>query len=109
MGRLRVERLRGEPAEFDADACGALPRRNQRRWGECCVRGLTPGRRRESIRPKAEQLPEGNTQAPQQFVNRSPRNPLPVRRRIAVVDVEVVPGPALHVVAQDVVQGTQHG
>jgi hypothetical protein len=39
--------------------------------------------RRKSIQPMAERLPDGNVQALQQFVNQSPRDPLPVRRRIA--------------------------
>ncbi|MFE5628262.1 transposase [Streptomyces sp. NPDC056543] len=39
--------------------------------------------RRKSIQPMAERLPDGNMQALQQFVNQSPWDPLPVRRRIA--------------------------
>nr|WP_189853570.1 IS701 family transposase [Streptomyces omiyaensis] len=60
-----------------------MPRRDQRRWGGCYLRGLVPDARRKSVRPMAERLPDGNTQAPQQFVNQSPWDPLPVRRRIA--------------------------
>jgi SRSO17 transposase len=39
--------------------------------------------RRKSIQPMAERLPDGNVQALQQFVNQSPWDPVPVRRRIA--------------------------
>ncbi|MDV9175039.1 IS701 family transposase [Streptomyces sp. W16] len=78
-----VERLRGELAEFVADVFGSLPRRDQRRWGECYLRGLMLDGRRKSIQPMADRLPDGNMQALQQFVNQSPWDPLPVRRRIA--------------------------
>lgn len=37
----------------------------------------------KSVQPMAERLPDGNMQALQQFVNQSPWDPLPVRRRIA--------------------------
>ncbi|MFE2071215.1 IS701 family transposase [Streptomyces sp. NPDC059467] len=78
-----VERLRGELAEFVADVFASVPRRDQRRWGECYLRGLMLDGRRKSIQPMAERLPDGNMQALQQFVNQSPWDPLPVRRRIA--------------------------
>ncbi|MGW7665435.1 IS701 family transposase, partial [Streptomyces sp. NPDC054756] len=78
-----VERLRGELAEFVADVFGSLPRRDQRRWGECYLRGLMLDGRRKSIQPMSERLPDGNMQALQQFVNQSPWDPLPVRQRIA--------------------------
>lgn len=38
--------------------------------------------RRKSIRPMAERLPDGDMQALRQFVDQSPWDPLPVRRRI---------------------------
>lgn len=78
-----MERLRGELAEFVADVFGSLPRRDQRRWGECYLRGLMLDGRRKSIQPMAERLPDGNMQALQQFVNQSPWEWTPVRRRIA--------------------------
>ncbi|CAM5635265.1 IS701 family transposase OS=Streptomyces rochei OX=1928 GN=G3I25_06615 PE=4 SV=1 [Streptomyces rochei] len=78
-----VERLRGELSEFVADVLASLPRRDQRRWGECYLRGLMLDGRRKSVQPMAERLPDGNMQALQQFVNQSPWDPLPVRRRIA--------------------------
>ncbi|WP_344570605.1 transposase, partial [Streptomyces axinellae] len=54
-----VERLRGELAQFVADVFGSLPRRGQRRWGECYLRGLMLGGRRQSVQPMAERLPDG--------------------------------------------------
>ncbi|MFE1453395.1 IS701 family transposase [Streptomyces olivaceoviridis] len=85
-----VERLRGELAEFVADVFVSLPRRDQRRWGGCYLRGLMLDGRRKSIQPMAERLPDGNMQALQQFVNQSPWDPLPVRRRIARRLCEVI-------------------
>ncbi|MFG3253243.1 IS701 family transposase [Streptomyces sp. NPDC048172] len=89
-----VERLRGELAGFVADVFGSLPRRDQRRWGECYLRGLMLDGRRKSVQPMAARLPDGNMQALQQFVNQSPWEWTPVRQRIArrlcgAVDPEV--------------------
>jgi SRSO17 transposase len=67
-----VERLRGELSEFVADVFASLPRRDQRRWGGCYLRGLMLDGRRKSIQPMAEWLPDGNMQALQQFVSQSP-------------------------------------
>ncbi len=85
-----MERLRGELSEFVADVFASVPRRDQRRWGACCLRGLMLDGRRKSIQPMAERLPDGNMQALQQFVNQSPWDPLPVRQRIAQRLTEVV-------------------
>ncbi|MFF9458943.1 transposase [Streptomyces flaveolus] len=74
-----VERLQGELSEFVAQVFGSLPRRDQRRWGECYLRGLMLDSRRKSVQPMAEHLLDGNLQALQQFVNQSPWDPLPVR------------------------------
>lgn len=78
-----VERPQGELSEFVADVFGSVPRRDQRRWGECYLRGLMPDGRRKSIQPMAKRLPDGNMQALRQFVNQSPYAPVPVRQRIA--------------------------
>ncbi|WP_093694662.1 IS701 family transposase [Streptomyces sp. 2231.1] len=85
-----VELLRGELAEFVADVFESVPRRDQRRWGECYLRGLMLDGRRKSIQPMAERLPDGNMQALQQFVNQSPWEWSPVRRRIAERLCEVI-------------------
>jgi SRSO17 transposase len=80
-----VEQLRGELAEFVADVFGALPWR-----GACYLRGLMLDGRRKSVQPMAKRLPGGNMQTLQQFVNQSPRDPLPVRRQIAERLTEVI-------------------
>jgi SRSO17 transposase len=67
-----VERARGELAELVGEVFASLPRRDQRRWGECYLRGLMLDGRRKSFQPMAERLPDGNMQALQQFVNQPP-------------------------------------
>ncbi|MET9524538.1 IS701 family transposase [Streptomyces coeruleorubidus] len=62
----------------------------ERLRGECYRRGLMLDGRRKSVQPMAERLPDGNMQALQQFVNQSPWDPLPVRRRIGERLCEVV-------------------
>ncbi len=78
-----VSRLRAALAMFVADVFASVPRRDQRAKGECCLRGLMLDGRRKSIQPMAERLPDGNMQALQQFVNQSPWDGKPFRRRIA--------------------------
>lgn len=51
--------------------------------GASYLRGLMLEGRRKSVQPMAKRLPDGNMQALQQFVNQSPWDPLPVRKRIA--------------------------
>ncbi|MFE3678409.1 transposase, partial [Streptomyces griseus] len=46
-----VERLREVISEFVADVCASLPRRDQRRWGGCYLRGLMLDGRRKSVQP----------------------------------------------------------
>ncbi|GAA1203624.1 IS701-like element ISBj9 family transposase [Streptomyces hebeiensis] len=75
--------MRAELAEFVADVFASVPRRDQRAKGDCYLRGLMLDGRRKSIQPMAERLPDGNEQNLQQFVNQSPWDPVPVRRRIA--------------------------
>ncbi len=66
-----------------ADVFASVPRKDQRAKGDCYLRGLMLDGRRKSIQPMAERLPDGNEQNLQQFVNQSPWDPVPVRRRIA--------------------------
>ncbi|MER5397925.1 IS701 family transposase [Streptomyces sp. NPDC002599] len=83
MDAYEVSRLRAALAMFVADVFASVPRKDQRRWGECYLRGLMLDGRRKSIQPMAARLPDGNMQALQQFVNQSPWDWEPVRRRIA--------------------------
>ena len=75
----------------DVRAVGA---RDQRRWGECYLRGLMLDGERKSIQPMAERLPDGDEQALQQFVSQSPWDWRPVcsgsrTQMAAVVDPDV--------------------
>ncbi|MEV3861141.1 IS701 family transposase [Streptomyces sp. NPDC050095] len=83
MDAHEVGRLRAELELFVADVFASLPRKDQRGWGGCYLRGLMLDGRRKSIQPMAERLPDGNMQALQQFVSQSPWAWTPVRRRIA--------------------------
>lgn len=83
MDMQQVEGMRAKLAEFVADLFASVPRRDQRVQGDCCLRGLMLDGRRKSIRPMAERLPDGMNRTLQQFVNRSPWDPVPVQRRIA--------------------------
>jgi SRSO17 transposase len=83
MDMRQVEGLRAELSGFVADVFASVPRKDQRAKGDCYLRGLMLDGRRKSIQPMAERLPDGNEQNLQQFVNQSPWDPLPVRRRIA--------------------------
>jgi SRSO17 transposase len=78
-----VNRARATLALFVADVFASVPRKDQRAKGDCYLRGLMLDGRRKSIQPMAERLPDGNEQNLQQFVNQSPWDPVPVRRRIA--------------------------
>jgi SRSO17 transposase len=83
MDMRQVEGLRAELAAFVAEVFASVPRRDQRAKGDCYLRGLMLDGRRKSIQAMAERLPDGNEQNLQQFVNQSPWDPVPVRRRIA--------------------------
>ncbi|MFD7299311.1 IS701 family transposase, partial [Streptomyces sp. NPDC059897] len=82
MDAHEVNRLRAELELFVADVFAPVPRKDQRGWGECYLRGLMLDGRRKSIQPMAARLPDGNMQALQQFVSQSPWDWTPVRRRI---------------------------
>lgn len=78
-----VEKLRGDLGDFMAEVFASLTRKDQRRQGDCYLRGLMLDGRRKSIQPMAERLPDGNMQALQQFVSQSPWDHVPVLRQIA--------------------------
>jgi SRSO17 transposase len=61
----------------------SMGRKEQRRWGEVYLRGLMLDGKRKSIEPMAARLADGDEQCLQQFVNQSPWDPVPVRRRLA--------------------------
>ncbi|MFF0110985.1 IS701 family transposase [Streptomyces hirsutus] len=83
MDMRQVEGLRTELAGFVADVFASVPRRDQRAKSDCYLRGLMLDGRRKSVAAMAGRLPDGDEQNLQQFVNQSPWDPVPVRRRIA--------------------------
>jgi SRSO17 transposase len=90
----RLRRLRKRLVAFAEDTFASLPRTDQRQRGETYLRGLLLDGKRKSIEPMAARLAAADAdgqgegvrdleQALQQFVNQSPWNPVPVRRRLA--------------------------
>lgn len=75
--------VRGRLVAFAEEMFEPFARKDQRRWGECYLRGLMLDGRRKSIEPMAERLADGDEQCLQQFVNQSPWAWEPVRRRLA--------------------------
>ncbi|MFE2188757.1 transposase [Streptomyces sp. NPDC059455] len=82
MDAHEVNRVRASLALFVADVFASMPRKDQRAKSDCYLRGLMLEGRRKSVH-MASRLPDGNEQNLQQFVNQSPWDPVPVRRRIA--------------------------
>jgi SRSO17 transposase len=78
-----LARVRGRLVEFAGEMFASMARKDQRRWGECYVRGLMLDGKRKSIEPMAARLADGDEQCLQQFVNQSPWDPAPVRRALA--------------------------
>jgi SRSO17 transposase len=83
MTPAELARARRRLVAFAAEMLEPLARADQRRWGECYLRGLMLDGKRKSIQPMAERLPDGNEQALQQFVSQSPWDWRPVRQRLA--------------------------
>jgi SRSO17 transposase len=83
MTPAELARARRRLVGFAAEMFEPLARADQRRWGECYLRGLMLDGKRKSIQPMAERLPDGNEQALQQFVSQSPWDWRPVRQRLA--------------------------
>ena len=83
MTPAELARVRRRLVAFAAEVLEPLARADQRRWGECYLRGLMLDGKRKSIQPMAERLPDGNEQALQQFVSQSPWDWRPVRQRLA--------------------------
>ena len=80
---VELARVRGRLGVFAEEMLAPLQRSDQRRWGEVYLRGLMLDGRRKSIEPMAARLPDGDEQCLQQFVNQSPWEWQPVRRRLA--------------------------
>src|SRR4029450_5658015 len=87
----QLRRVRSRLTAFAEDLLDSIPRKDQRRWGQTYLRGLLLDGKRKSIEPMAARLTKGAPQADayaveqalQQFVNQSPWDPTPVRRRLA--------------------------
>jgi SRSO17 transposase len=87
----QLRRIRTRLLAFAQDVFASIPRKDQRRWGQTYLRGLLLDGKRKSIEPMAKRLARGDPaadaygleQALQQFVNQSPWDPVPVRRRLA--------------------------
>jgi SRSO17 transposase len=87
----QLRRIRTRLTAFAEDLFQSIPRKDQRRWGQSYLRGLLLDGKRKSIQPMAARLAKGDPQADayaleqalQQFVNQSPWDPTPVRRRLA--------------------------
>jgi SRSO17 transposase len=87
----QLRRIRTRLVAFAQDLFESIPRKDQRRWGQTYLRGLLLDGKRKSIQPMATRLARGDPQADadafeqalQQFVNQSPWDPVPVRRRLA--------------------------
>jgi SRSO17 transposase len=87
----QLRRIRTRLVAFAEDLFASVSRKDQRRWGQTYLRGLLLDGKRKSIQPMAARLTKGDPQADayaleqalQQFVNQSPWDPTPVRRRLA--------------------------
>ena len=83
MRPVELARVRARLVAFAEEMLASLPRSDQRRWGAVYLRGLMLDGKRKSIEPMAGRLPDGDEQCLQQFVNQSPWEWQPVRRRLA--------------------------
>jgi SRSO17 transposase len=101
----QLRRIRTRLLAFAEDLFASIPRKDQRRWGQRYLRGLLLDGKRKSIQPMAARLARGDPdadadaleQALQQFVNQSPWDPTPVRRRLAQRTTTTI-GPAAWVI-----------
>ena len=53
LSERELARVRGRLVEFAGEMFESLTRRDQRRWGECYLRGLMLDGKRKSIEPMA--------------------------------------------------------
>lgn len=82
LSSSELARVRGRLVEFGEEMFESIPRKDQRRWGECYLRGLMLDGKRKSIEPMAARLEDGDEQCLQQFVNQSPWDEVAVRRAL---------------------------
>ena len=83
LSERELARVRGRLVEFSEEMFASMARSDQRRWGECYLRGLMLDGKRKSIEPMAARLADGDEQCLQQFVNQSPWDEVPVRKALA--------------------------
>jgi len=91
MTPTQLRRIRTRLVTFAESIFEPIPRKDQRARGETYLRGLLLDGKRKSIEPMARRLTKGDPQADayaleqalQQFVNQSPWDWTPVRRRLA--------------------------
>jgi SRSO17 transposase len=76
------KRVEKELGAFVEDFASELGRIERRYWGKLYLTGLLLDGERKSIEPMAQQVPGGNEQALQQFVNQSPWAPEPVQEKL---------------------------
>jgi SRSO17 transposase len=85
--------LRQRFVEYVTAVLPDLGRKDRQPWAETYVRGLLLEGERKSIEPMAKRLPDGNVQALQHFIGKSPWPYAPVRQRVAgVLCPEMGPG-----------------
>ena len=85
--------LRQRLIEYLTAVLPELGRQDRRPWAEAYVRGLLLEGDRKSIEPMAKRLPDGNVQAMQHFIGKSPWPYEPVRRQLArVLSTDMGPG-----------------
>ena len=85
--------LRQRLVDYMTAVLPELGRKDRRPWADAYVRGLLLEGERKSIEPMAKRLPDGNVQALQHFIGKSPWPYEPVRRQVAgVLCPEMGPG-----------------
>ena len=85
--------LRQRFLEYVTAVLPDLGRKDRQPWAAAYVRGLLLEGERKSIEPMAKRLPDGNVQALQHFIGKSPWLYEPVRQRVAgVLCPEMGPG-----------------
>lgn len=89
--------LRQRLVEFLTAVLPELGRKDRRPWADAYVRGLLLEGERKSIEPMAKRLPDGNVQALQHFIGKSPWPYEPVRQQAARVLCPAM-GPGLWIV-----------